>query len=91
MFCSIDLLQNTGQISKKFCEMHRLIEGDLIHILHLQYFSIFMKKIAFPLFSPSYKFDGSIVSRNTLLKSFGNCFKLKTGSGTQVKKLSNDK
>ena len=38
------ILQNTGQISKKFCEMHRLIEGDLIHILHLQYFSIFMKK-----------------------------------------------
>ena len=43
-FVVIDLLQNTGQISKKFCEMHRLIEGDLIHILHLQYFSIFMKK-----------------------------------------------
>ena len=36
------ILQNTGQISKKFCEMHRLIEGDLIHILHLQYYSTYI-------------------------------------------------
>lgn len=36
------ILQNTGQISKKFCEMHRLIEGDLIHILHLQYYIVYL-------------------------------------------------
>ena len=36
------ILQNTGQISKKFCEMHRLIEGNLIHILHLQYYSTYI-------------------------------------------------